>query len=74
MRGLGSRSCGPEPEEEFELHPHTFSFAFVLCAAQTKEKALAMCRTDFGVQTKALSEAYVYQEEKQEKEVTDCKE
>lgn len=73
MRGLGSRSCGPEPEEEFELHPHAFSFAFVLCAAQTKESALAMCRKDFGVQTKALSDTYVYKEEKQEKEVTDCK-
>jgi len=74
MRGLGSRSCGPEPEEAFELHPHMFSFAFVLCAAQDKGAALEMNRTDYGVETKALSGTYVYKEEKQEKEVTDCKE
>ena len=30
MRGLGSRSCGPDPEEKYELRPHTFRFAFAV--------------------------------------------
>ena len=55
MRGLGSHSCGPLPEEEFELHPHAFEFAFALGGNLTPSKALELVRSDFGVQTHALT-------------------
>ena len=51
MRGLGSHSCGPFPEPEFELSVHPFTFAFVLNGNISEEEALALHRTDFGIQT-----------------------
>ena len=71
MRGLGSRSCGPDPEEKYELRPHKFSFAFVLGDCDLEEAVLA-ARLDYGKRTEALSETYVYEKPKKMTEVADC--
>ncbi len=71
MRGLGSRSCGPDPEEKYELRPHKFSFAFVLLDCDLEEAVLA-ARLDYGKRTEALSETYVYEKPKKMTEVADC--
>lgn len=63
MRGLGSRSCGPEPEERYELRPHSFEFAFALCAAAKPEDALKAARGNFGIHTGALSSACLTKED-----------
>ena len=52
MRGLGSRSCGPEPEEEFEFNTHGFNFGFVMGAGLQESEVLALKRLDFGIKTK----------------------
>ena len=71
MRGLGSRSCGPDPEEKYELRPHKFSLAFALRACGFEEAVLAS-RLDFGKRTEALSDTYVYEKPKRMTEVADC--
>ncbi len=57
MRGLGSRSCGPEPEPEFEFLPHSFDFAFVIGAGLTESQALKLKRCDFGIKTRKRDDA-----------------
>ncbi len=72
MRGLGGKSCGPDPEEQYEFHPHSFLFSFVISAGD-KEEAYKLCKKDFGKQTKALSNTYVYVAPSQPRELVDCK-
>lgn len=57
MRGLGSRSCGPEPEEEYELRPHAFEFAFVMAAEIDENNALELARADFGMKCEKIANA-----------------
>ena len=71
MRGLGSRSCGPDPEEKYELHPHKFSFSFVLKACGF-EDAVAISRLDLGKKTGAFSDTYVYEKPEKITQVADC--
>lgn len=71
MRGLGSRSCGPEPEEEYELRPHAFSFSVALCAADYDE-AHALSLFDMGRRTEALSDTYTFEKQTRMPEVADC--
>ena len=71
MRGLGSRSCGPDPEEKYELRPHKFSLAFAIrdCGF---EEAVSSARLDFGKKTEALSGTYTYEKPKKMTQVADC--
>ena len=46
VRGLGSRSCGPEPEPEFELSLHPFEFGFALAGNIDTKAAVELTRTD----------------------------
>ena len=71
MRGLGSRSCGPDPEEEYELRPHAFSFAFLL-SADDRSTALALSRQAFDRTTKPLSGTYVPEPVKKIPQIADC--
>lgn len=75
VRGLGSRSCGPEPEPEYELHPHAFTFAFTVSPYAGEEDALAHVRRDYGVRSEARSEAYRFPEENvvKRRENFDCR-
>lgn len=71
MRGLGSRSCGPDPEEKYELRPHAFTFSFALCTTDFEE-AVRLSRKDFGKISKRLSEDYVYEKPERVRELADC--
>ncbi len=73
MRGLGSRSCGPEPEEEFELRPHEFVFAFALSTVENVDEALRLSKYDFELKTEQLTDKYEFAELNLEKEIADCK-
>ena len=71
MRGLGSRSCGPDPEEEFEFRPHTFLFSFVI-SSSNNDGALELAHTNFGKGTKKLSDTFVYVKPKLPRELVEC--
>ena len=71
MRGLGSRSCGPDPEEKYELHPHKFAFTFVIGSSDF-ESAVCASRADFGKKTEALSGTYTYQKPEKITQIADC--
>ena len=60
MRGLGSKSCGPDPEECYELRAHEFRFAFLLSVGADNDRLLDLCRSDFGAKTEKLSETHTY--------------
>lgn len=55
MRGLGSKSCGPDPEECYELRPHEFRFAFMLANCTDKNELLALSRKRFDAVCEKLS-------------------
>jgi len=74
MRGLGSRSCGPDPEPEFEIYPHEFRFAFVLSTLKSDDEVFESVRTDYGVKTEKITERYVFEEQEKQAEVADCRE
>lgn len=74
MRGLGSRSCGPEPEAPYELHPHRFRFGFALCDARPVDALRALARSDLSVTTAQLSGAYRCEEQPKVKQIADCTE
>ena len=71
MRGLGSRSCGPDPEEKYELRPHAFTFSFALSDADF-DGAVNLSQKDFGKKTKRLSGDYVYKKPERIRELADC--
>ena len=71
MRGLGSRSCGPDPEEEYELHPHKFTFTFAIRGCDF-DSATELSRLDFGKKTRALSDSYTYVKPERISQVADC--
>lgn len=74
VRGLGSRSCGPEPEEEFEIRPHSFKFGFALCSLRNKNDALNLARCDLGVKTEKLSDTYKFEDINKVEQVANCTE
>lgn len=71
MRGLGSRSCGPDPEEAYELHPHAFTFTFAVRACGF-DAAVAASRLDYGRKTEVLSGAYRYEKPQKVTQVAEC--
>lgn len=73
MRGLGSRSCGPEPEPTFELRPHEFNFVFAVSCVNDTNDALALTRYDFGTKTEQITNDYTFNSKKIEKEIAECK-
>lgn len=72
MRGLGSKSCGPDPEECYELRPHAFRFAFLLAPGATRQELLALSRKHLGAVTEKRSETYVYNVQKQYENIVEC--
>lgn len=74
MRGLGSRSCGPDPESRFELRPQAFELAFVLKCMSDDCEALSLARSDFGVRSNKLGEEYLFISAGKEAETADCQE
>lgn len=74
MRGLGSRSCGPDPEEQYELHPHRFVFAHLLVPETDERVLLALSKKDFGIKTAALSGKYEKPEDVKMRESFECRE
>ena len=73
MRGLGSRSCGPDPEEEYELRPHAFTYAFLLTTYEGEKKALELWRKEFGVENLRRSENYVAEINEEVRQNFDCR-
>jgi len=71
MRGIGSRSCGPDPEEGHELYPHPFTFSFALCRANAEE-ALALSRLRLCEETRARGGKHVYTPTPRVTEVAAC--
>lgn len=61
MRGLGSKSCGPDPEECYELRAHAFRFAFMIAPNATETELLTLSRQRFAVQTQKLSPTHVFE-------------
>ncbi len=74
MRGIGSRSCGPDPEEEYEFHPHKFNFAYIIAPQVDKDKNLELLRKDFCRKTEKLTEKYERTPEEEIVQLFDCKE
>lgn len=74
MRGLGSRSCGPDPEEYCEVHPHTFVFSHLLVPSCDIAELTEYSRKEYPKMTKALSGAYVRPEETKMRELFECRE
>lgn len=70
MRGLGSRSCGPDPEEKSELRPHSFELSFILCGDGNVAQELS--HLDFSRKTRALSDTYVATPTKRIPQLADC--
>ena len=71
MRGLGSRSCGPEPEEQYEFRPHKFTFTFALATCDFDD-AMLLSRMDHGKKTAALSGTYKYEKPEKITQIADC--
>ena len=72
MRGIGSKSCGPDPEECYELHAHEFRFAFMLTTCGEEKELLAFARQQFGVVTEKLSEKHEYDVKKVHVNFVEC--
>ena len=72
MRGLGSKSCGPDPEECYELRAHEFRFAFLISTCDREEELLALARKRFGAVTERLGENYVYDEKRNYVNIVEC--
>ena len=71
MRGLGSKSCGPDPEEKYELRPHKFTFTFAIAGCDFNG-AIDISRLDLGKKTTALSGTYEYEKTERITQVADC--
>ena len=69
-RGLGSASCGPNPEFEYELRSHSFRFAFVIKAYD----GVDLSEYEFDVKTAKLSQQYIKNIVKTERENFECRE
>lgn len=74
VRGLGSRSCGPEPEEAFELRPHSFEFGFALSRLQSRDDIMNLVHCDLGIKTQRLSDTYRFDEVQRIKQIANCAE
>lgn len=72
MRGLGSKSCGPDPEEYYELRAHAFQFAFMISPNASEETLLELSRKRFAAQTKRLSQTHVYEVVNRSANVVEC--
>ena len=60
MRGLGSKSCGPDPEECYELRAHEFRFAFMVSAQSEEQNLLELSRKRFYAVTEKLSDTHTF--------------
>ena len=72
MRGLGSKSCGPDPEECYELRAHPFRFAFLLAPMATEEELLALTRQRHGAVSERLGPTHVYEERTEHINLVEC--
>ncbi|MBE6668041.1 MAG: hypothetical protein E7607_07030 [Ruminococcaceae bacterium] len=72
MRGLGSKSCGPDPEECYELRAHEFRFAFMLSACSDGEGLLELSRKRFDAVTEKLGETHIYDEKRDYVNIVEC--
>jgi len=74
MRGVGSRSCGPDPEPQYELYPHEFEFAHVLMADTDEKKALELTRKAFAFTSRDITSRYEKVPMDNERALFECKE
>ena len=72
MRGLGSKSCGPDPEECYELRPHEFRLAFMIVPGANEKALLGLSRKKFDAVTERLSETYTYEFKNVHVNAVDC--
>lgn len=72
MRGLGSKSCGPDPEECYELRAHPFRFVFLLAPSVTEETLLADTRSHLGATSARLGPTHVYVEKTEHINLVEC--
>lgn len=72
MRGLGSRSCGPDPEECHELRAHEFRFVFMICPDPCEEKLLELSRQSFGAVSERLGPTHKFDPKTQHANVVEC--
>lgn len=72
MRGLGSKSCGPDPEECYELRAHEFRFAFLLVPEATEEELLALSRMRFSQSTEKLGPTHRFDPKTDHVNVVEC--
>ena len=72
MRGLGSKSCGPDPEECYELRAHEFRFVFMLTSEDNERKLLSLCRKQFGALTEKLSGTHTFASEITSINIVEC--
>lgn len=72
MRGLGSKSCGPEPEECYELRPHEFRLAFMVLPDAEEPELLALSRKNFQAKTESLGPTHVYEQNTHHVNVVEC--
>lgn len=72
MRGLGSKSCGPDPEECYELRAHEFRFAFMITTESEEEKLLDLSRKRFDAVTEKLSDTHIFKPETGSINIVEC--
>ena len=72
MRGLGSKSCGPDPEECYELRAHEFRFAFMLTAGKGEQELLALTRKRFNSVTEKLGKTHEYEVKNMHINIVEC--
>ena len=72
MRGIGSKSCGPDPEECYELRAHEFRFAFLLSPCSDENTLLELCRKRFGAVSRKLGDTHVFDRKKAHMNIVEC--
>ena len=72
MRGLGSKSCGPDPEECYELRAHEFRFAFLLSTCSKEGELLTQYRKRFSAKTEKLGETHIFAPQKDSINIVEC--
>ena len=72
MRGLGSKSCGPDPEECYELHAHPFRFSFMLVPDGGCDELLTLARHRLGPVTERLGPTHTYEVKTEHINLVEC--
>jgi beta-galactosidase/beta-glucuronidase len=72
MRGIGSKSCGPDPEECYELRAHEFRFAFMIAPDADENELCELSRKSFPSVTEKLGKTHSFDPKTQHVNIVEC--